>query len=280
MALSVIIATGETIEEEMAGRIDKTHCAIWEKLYGDLSQEECNLLFHSTKSATVATGKIMLRQGKAIPRLLFIDSGRVTLFHTKGDERMLVGQLSRGDVLGEETFFDLSIPTFSAGAQSEVRLRFLDKSSTANWEERQPGLLRKLADFCRRESKAGELLRQKQIEKRQFARSRADGKVTAHLLTQDGARTNDIYRGTLSDISPQGVCFTIHSPRLEAVQGLLGRAVDLEFEADQGTPGTVVRGTVVKVGILLHNDFTIHLHLHNVLAESAIERYIRPPQER
>lgn len=104
LALAAIIASGEAIEAAMSLQIDKDHLAIWDKLYSTLSQEEQNCLFYATKGATVDTGKIMIRQGKPIQRLLFIDNGRVTLFHSKGDERILLGQLSRGDILGEETF--------------------------------------------------------------------------------------------------------------------------------------------------------------------------------
>jgi hypothetical protein len=123
MALGDILSTAEVIEEQKTLRIDHDHLAIWDTFSGGLTKEEQNCLFYATKSATIATGKLIIRQGKLVSRLLFIDSGRVTLFHQKGEERILIGQLSRGDIIGEETFFNLSTPTFSAGAQTELRLR-------------------------------------------------------------------------------------------------------------------------------------------------------------
>ena len=276
MALTSIIATGEIIEAEKSLGIDKNHLAIWDNLYSRLSQEEQNCIFYATKKATVAANKIMIRQGKPVARLLFIDNGRVTLFHSKGDERILLGQLSRGDVLGEETFFNLSNPTFSAGAQTEVRLRYLDKTATRDWDEHHPGLYQKLADYCLQNSRASKVQQQKNIEKRLFPRKKADCKLTAYVLGEDGGRSGESFRGSILDLSRNGTCFEIHCPRAETAQALLGRVIDLELEPEpHASDGRMIlQGIVVKVGILLHNDFTIHVRLHSELSNSEMAKHL------
>ncbi len=278
MALSSIIASGEVIEEEKSRLIDRDHLAIWDKLYAVLSREEQNGLFYACKSATVGSGKVMIRQGKPVPRLLFVDSGRVTLFHTHGNDRILLGQLSRGDVLGEETFFHLSTPTFSAGAQTEVRLRYLDKSATASWEETHPGLYQKLANFCLQNCRASQLLQQKNIEKRLYPRQKTESRVTAYLLGEDGGRSGESYRGLLVDLSQNGACFEIHCSRAETAQALLGRSLDLDFaqEKEAAGSGMIRQGTIVKVGTLLHNDFTIHVRLHTELSRQELASHLSP----
>lgn len=278
MALSAIIATAEVIEEEKTRRIDQDHLAIWDSLYGGLSQEEKNCLFYATKSATVAMGKVLLRQGKPVPRLLFVDSGRVTLFHTHGEERILLGQLSRGDVLGEETFFGLSTPTFSAGAQTEVHLRYLDKSATGTWEESQPGLFHKLADYCLQHCRASLLLHKKNIEKRVYPRMKADCKVAAYVSAEEGGMAGESFRGSLVDLSQNGASFEIHCSRAETAQVLLGRPLTLELlPAEEGAAGgsaVVLQGTIVKVGALMHNDYTIHVRLHAELPRQEMEKFV------
>jgi len=276
MALSSIISTGEVIEAEKSLGIDKNHLAIWDNLYSTLSQEEQNCLFYATKSADVASNKIMIRQGKPVARLLFIDNGRVTLFHSKGDERILLGQLSRGDVLGEETFFNLSNPTFSAGAQTEVRLRYLDKAATRDWDEHHPGLYQKLADYCLQNSRASQLQQQKNIEKRLFPRKKAECKLTAYVLGEDGGRSRESFRGTILDLSRSGTCFEIHCPRAETAQALLGRIIDLELEPEGQASGgrMILQGIIVKVGILMHNDFTIHVRLHSELSSTEMAKHL------
>jgi hypothetical protein len=280
MALSAIISTAEIIEDQKTLRIDQDHLAIWDTLYSGLSKEERNCLFYATKNASIANGKVIIRQGKPVARLLFIDSGRVTLFHQKGDERFLLGQLSRGDVLGEETFFNLSAPTFSAGAQTEVRLRYLDKNATIAWEEKQPGLYQKLADYCIRNCRANALLQQKKIEKRAFPRVKADCKVIGHVLDEHGGRAAESIRGSLIDISQLGVSFDIHCSRLETAQALLGRNLDLECEFAESASGNVqiFKGTIVKVGILMHNDYSIHVRLQTEIPSPAFKQYLRTLQ--
>lgn len=280
MALSAIISTAEIIEEQMTLRIDHDHLAIWDMLYSGLSKEETNTLFYATKSATIATGKLIIRQGKLVSRLMFIDSGRVTLFHQKGDERFLLGQLSRGDIIGEETFFNLSTPTFSAGAQTELRLRYLDSKAIKGWEEKQPGLYQKLADYCIRNCRANSLLQQKKIEKRAYPRVKAECKVLAHVLDDEGGRIGESIRGSLIDFSQLGVSFDIHCSRLETAQALLGRNLELECEFAEGGSGNIhiFKGTIVKVGILMHNDYSIHVRLLAEIPSQEFKKYLKTLQ--
>ncbi len=277
MALSEIIVTGETIEQQKSLRIDHEHLAIWELLYTTLTQEEKIGLFYATKKATVSTGKLLIRQGKPVDRLLFIDSGRVTLFHAKGDERILVGQVSRGDILGDETFFHLSNPTFSAGAQTDLSLRYLDKTQTVSWEDEYPGLYQKVADFCSKNSRSNLLIKQKNIEKRQFQRIKTDKKVTAYILGEEGARSGESYRGSLMDFSQNGGCFGIHCSRLETAQGLLGKRLELEFEVAEGGGGAMpkLQAMIVKLGILLYNDYSVHVRMDRELSPEDLKRYLQ-----
>ena len=108
MAISQIVAAAEVIEEEKTTQLDHDHIALWDKLYSSLGQEEKNALFYSSKPVSIAQGKLLFVQGKKNNRLFFIDSGRVTLFHTRNKERKLMGQLSRGDIVGEEPFFGIT----------------------------------------------------------------------------------------------------------------------------------------------------------------------------
>ena len=83
------------------------------------------------------------------------------------------------------------------------------------------------------------------------------------------------------DLSRNGACFEIHCPRAETAQALLGRLVDIELEpeADGQNGRMVLHGTIVKVGILLHNDFTIHVRLHTELSPHEMELHVQPEGE-
>lgn len=271
MALAQIISTGELIEELKAKNVDTSHLERWQELYGDLSQEEINCLYYSGKGATVAGGKLLLSQGKINNRLFFIESGQVTLFHVKGEDRHLVGQLRGGDILGEESFLDISNSTFSAGCQSEVKLRYLEKATVMGWEKKFPGLKNKLSEFCQAHGKSREILLARKIEKRGFARLPVEGRVNAHVLKPDGTRTGHHFRGMLQDISRSGMNFDIRCSKNETAQALLGRLLDVEFEQD-GTPISADKfvGRVVRVGFQLHAEYSVHLRFEKEVSEEDI----------
>jgi CRP-like cAMP-binding protein len=278
MALAIVISTAEIIEEQKSLKIDQEHLAIWNLLYSRLSSEERNCLFYSTDTITVPAGKMIIRQGTPNPRLLFVESGRITLFHTREKMRVLVGQLSSGCILGEETFFNHSTPTLSAGSETEVKLRYLDKAKALDWDEKQPGLLEKIADYCLQNCRSAELLQRKNIEKRVFPRVKAEGKARVYPLGADGARTGEYLRGSLIDISRNGVSFDIHSSKAQNAQALLGKKLDIEmdFTGAEITGPLKNGGTIVKVGALLHNDYSVHVRLRTVLSREDLRTYVQP----
>ncbi len=266
-ALKEIIQSATCIEEQKTLKLDPDHIAIWDSLYSQLTQEETNCLFYSTRSANVPSGKILIRQGKAIARLLFIDRGRLALFHTRGKDRIFIGDLSRGDVAGDETFFSHSTPTFSAGCKTDVQLRYLERSMMHTWKDVCPGLERFLEDYCSKNSRAKQLMSSKHIEKRQFPRIKVSGNLRAYIRLEDGKRSQENIRGSLADISRNGVSFDMHSSNPENARKLLGRILELDFEGLVTPSGALLTmpGTVVKVTALLHNDFNIHIQLAEVI---------------
>ncbi len=281
-SLAVIVSTAEIIEEQKSLKIDHEHLAIWDELYSRLSIEERNRLFYSTGSITVPAGKMIIRQGISNPRLLFVERGRVTLFHTKDTRRVMLGQLSGGNIIGEESFFNHSNPTLSVGSATEVRLRYLDKSKTLEWGEKQPGLREKLADYCLQRCRSAELLQHKKIEKRAFQRIKAEGKARVYPLGEGGARTGEYIRGSLIDISRNGVSFDIHSSRAENALELLGKNIDIEMDVTGAeiTGPLKSSGTIVKVGALFHNDYSIHVRLHSMFSGEELRMHVQPYRNR
>lgn len=272
MALSRIVAAAEVIEEQKGVQLDQDHIAMWESLYAPLSQEEKNCVFYTSKAATVAPGKLLFVQGKKNSRLFLIDSGRVTLFHTKNSDRQLIGQLSRGDIVGEESFFEITHSTFSAGCQTEVKLRYFDKSALKVWDEQFPGLVQKLSDYCRTHCRSGEILQAADLEKRQHPRLPLQGRITAHILAADKSRSGSYFKGSLHDISRSGMNFGIRCSRSETAQALLGRNVDIELE--QQGDGAWGQGRIVRVSFHLHNDYSVHVHLSRLLTEEEVARLV------
>ncbi len=274
MALNLIVSTGEVIEEEKTKNLDLDHMAVWKTLYDDLSSEETNCLFYGTKQATLESGKLLVSQGKLNNRLFFIDNGRVTVFYHKDKKNIPIIQLSRGDILGEETFFGISFCSLSAVTQSEVNLRHISRKEAQTWHDKAPGLFEKLADFCRKHGKSERAVVRKNLERRTYQRHPCKGNATAYLIDGQGNKSQTYFRGGIEDISQSGVCFSMKCSKQETARALLGKEIEITIIIPEGEIKRICHGTIVKVSFHLHNDYSVHVRFKNLLEEAEFKPMI------
>ncbi len=276
MALSEIIKSSEIIEEAMAAGIDRDHLVIWAKLYDTLTDEERNCLYYSMKKFVVPPKKMLLTHGALNNRLFLIDRGQVTIFFPKDGRNIVLAQIGRGDILGEYTFSTISLCSASVITHSEVQLMCLDSSAADGWEDKYPGLYEKLIDFCLKSGRVDEILRNKKLEKRRYARYPAAGKVAASLLTKDGKKSEIVFRGRLSDISTAGTCFTIRCTKKATARALLARYLQLSIAGEQGDEPVTVSaiGKVVRVSFHLYDDYSVHVQFNQLLAEDLCKKFV------
>lgn len=274
MALSDIVSTGEVIETEKTKYLDTEHITIWDDLYSGLASEEKNCLFFSLDQARVASGKLLLSQGKRNSRLFFIDSGTVTVFYRKDDKNVPLIQLGRGDIIGEDTFFGISLCTYSAVTQSKVAVKHLSRKDIEDWYDEQPGLYEKLADFCSRNGKSGLAAKNKKLDRRIFLRYPARAVVTAYLVDTQGRRTDMYFRGSVTDISRSGICFSMKCSKQETARTLLSKNLELAVVFDD-KDDKVFRtyGKIVKLSFFLHNDYNVHVKFSQIIDDDAFASF-------
>jgi len=279
MNLQLIVATGDTIEEQKTKLLDKDHLAIWQDLYEACTDEERNGLFYSLQPAVIETNKLLQVQGKVSNRLFFIDSGKVVLFYQKDEKNKVAVQLGRGDIVGEESFFEISLCSLSAATQSEVKLYSLTRAATEQWAESYPGLYEKLAGFCRRIGKSKAGLKEHDLDRRVGKRYPVDGMAGAVVLDKNGQQTDTYVKGGLSDIAPTGLCFDIKCSNQETARTLLAKRISLTLAFDDWDKEPLhVRGLITKVGFHLHNDYSVHVRFAEAIDEETFKTLpCRPP---
>lgn len=266
MALGAIVSTAEVIEEEKTKKLDQAHLDIWSELYSELSREETNCLFFSLKLARVESGKLLFGQGKPNNRLFFLESGQVTLFYRKGKKAIPVSKLIEGDILGEDSFIGISLCPFSAATQSPVEVRYLDRKTTDSWYDTQPGLLDKVADFCRKYGASEATAEQKSSGRRDHRRYPVQGSVTAYILDQQNNQTSVYFKGDLSDMSRSGICFSIRCSCRQTARALLSQKADVLIDFDEQEENTIgLSGTIVKLSYHLHSDYNVHMKFSEVV---------------
>lgn len=262
MNLKLIVSTGEIIEQQKTKLLDKDHLAVWQTLYEECTDEETNGLFYSMQPTQLESNKLLQVQGKMSNRLFFIDSGKVVLFYRKDDKNKVAVQLGRGDIVGEETFFEISLCSLSAATQSDVKLYSLTRDAVALWSDTYPGLYEKLGDYCRREGKGREAVKQKDLERRSAPRYLVDGKASAVILDKDGQPSDTYIKGGLTDISQSGLCFDIKCSKQETARALLAQNIGLSLHFDDADEEPLkLQGQITKVSFHLHNDYCVHVKL-------------------
>ena len=272
MALTEIVKSGEIIDEEKSGSIDQAHLKIWEVLYKTLTQEETPTLFFAMKSAVFDAKQDIFLQGERASRLYFINKGQVKMVFKQGDEDLLVNELNPGDVMGEETFFNLTVCTTSAMAFSGVELNFLEKDILAKWEKRALGIESKLRDYCLKLKKTSDLLQKKGLDRRSNKRNEISNKVSIQSIDASGAPVGKSVTGTLADISQGGVSFYLKIPKENVLKMFMEPRLNMKFILKaEDSQHKIDQNGIVVAAISHFYDYSIHVKFDKMLDEKMIE---------
>lgn len=275
MALTEIVNSAEVIDAEMAEGIDDTHKKTWENLYEALSREEGNAFYFNLKQLELAPGKIIIQQGSLNHKLFLIDQGQLKIFHGQGDKEFFLKELQTGETAGQDTFFPISICTTTVMTVSAVKLRCLDRSDMQKIEEDFTGFEQRLLDYCSgaEEKSAEEILKDKEMERRQLERFKVSGKTTTQIIDKKGAAMGKPFNGVLDDVSVGGACFFIKCSQRKTARMLLGRTATLaiEFKKDQRA---AFSGNIVGVEFHLFSDYALHFRFSKPYREEDLRNLI------
>ncbi len=253
MALSEIVNSAEIINAEKLEAIDEDHKKIWATLYNSLTQEEGNSLYFGTKALELPPEKIFIQQGKLSDKLFFIDSGTVNIIYKQGEMELFLTKLDPGKVIGQDTFFSISICTTSMFGATPLKLRFLDRAVLLKIDKENPGFQNKLQDYCA----SADLLKEKSVERRVFERDKTAGKTTSQIHDAKGQSVGAPFHGRLDDISAAGASFHIKCSQNETARSLLGKVTTLLIELENSQ---IIKAKGHIVGVQSHNfgHYAIH----------------------
>jgi CRP-like cAMP-binding protein len=265
-SVQISIDTEKIIEDQKTKQLNPVHLKTWAKLYNGLNSEERNGLFYSLKSAKIPKGKVLLMRGRPNNRLFFIENGTVLVFYRKTGDNIPIIELKRGDILGEDTFFESSHSTFSATTTSEVHLRHLNRTDMQQWKQTLPMLENKLVRYCGEHGKIEAALHKKKLDRRAYARYQAAGTVVGHVLDASGNYTANYFRGELLDISRSGLSVLVRAPRKEHVLSFVDKNIEVNigFEG-HGLASYQGSGTVVRVKYRMFTDYQVFIKFQEVI---------------
>ena len=265
MALNLIIKSAEIIEAEMSSAIDPEHLKRWDGLYGKLTVEETNALFHSLEVMNFPPESVICQQGKPQTHLYFLEAGTVELsFHTAEQEKSLAC-IEAGNLFGYDTFFAMSVNTLTASAKEETVLKGLSRTTLKELTGPFPGLASKLQDFCLRLKQPVTWLRAEGLDRRMFERVKEPGKLQIQLVNKTGESIGNAIRADLIDCSEGGVAFYVKLPKQETAEKLLHRRLRILSEKPIAPMDEELDriGTIRAVIFDLDNDYSIHTRFEN-----------------
>jgi CRP-like cAMP-binding protein len=274
MALNEIVRSGEIIEEEKSESIDRDHLVIWSNLYDTLSEEQANALYYAMKEATYDIDETIFKQGERNSNLYFINQGQLKLVYRDEERDVLLKTLGTGHIAGEDTFFFESVCTTSMITLSRVKLNFLEKDTLLKWRDEFPGLEPRLQEYCLKFKRVRDLLKAKNLDRRNQKRVRLSGKGMIQLLGAFGKPLGRAFKGELSDISIGGLSFTIRITKKENARLLLGRKMNIKFVIPLGTSKQKIdkNGTVIGVRSHPFDDYSIHIKFDELLDKKILPR--------
>jgi hypothetical protein len=216
--------------------------------------------------------EVVFRQGERNSRLYFISKGQLKFVFNQGDEEVLINELNAGQVMGEDTFFNLTVCTSSAVAISAVELNFLEMNILEKWEKRGLGIEAKLRDYCLKLTKTSDLLKKKGLDRRSKKRSEISSKVSIQPIDVSGVPVGKALTGTLADISQGGVSFYLKIPKENVHKMFMEPRVNMKFIliVDNSKHKVDQNGTVVAA---IHHfyEYSIHVKFDRMLDEKTIE---------
>lgn len=272
MALTEIVKAGEIIEEQKSESIDQEHLDFWKNLYGLFSNEEANTLYYALKSDTCNAEQTLIRQGELNSKLYLIDEGQLKMvFHKEGEE-FLIKELNPGDIVGDDSFFYMTVSTESVITLSLVKYHVLEKKILKKWEEEFPALVSKLTNYCLGFEKIYDLVEKKNLDRRAHERVKIPLKMSITFVDDSGAPIGQAITGTLADISEGGLSFYIKTSKERAAKMLMGPKLNMRFVLPSGGSKHQIdqNGTVVGVHDHLY-DYSVNVKFDKMLEENLIK---------
>jgi CRP-like cAMP-binding protein len=274
MALTEIIKSAEIIEAEKTASVDKKHQQIWLDLYETLTPEEGNDLYYSLEKVELDPDQTILQQGRLNSKLFFVDQGTLKVVFSQEDQLSFVKDIMPSETAGDDTFFSISLCTTSTITTSGVQIKYLTRAKFDIIAEKFPGFADKLESFCRKitPNSISEILKQKEVERRQHQRHNITGKIITQLLHSDGKLLSSPFAGSIDDLSRGGLSYSIKCSKQSTARMLLGRPAQLQMEVQLGQTSTTImtKGQIVCAKGILFNDYSIHVKFSKLLTDQQL----------
>ncbi|MDW7773455.1 MAG: cyclic nucleotide-binding domain-containing protein [Desulfobulbaceae bacterium] len=277
MALKEIVQSGEIIEEEKSGAIDKDLLQVWFRLLQTLTLDEFNSLYLTMAQRIINAEEILVSQGTKNDEVFFIHSGslRISYFQTGagGGKEIFLENLSSGEIACEN-FFNATFWTVTLTAVQQVRISILKQDDLTQLEQKHPGIESKLLDYYIRSMNIAQLLNRKGLNRRVHERFKVKRKIQLQI-TGKQEKVLSSFKGDLDNISLGGLSFNVMITKKENSSLLLGRNISATIPFSHWGEEKVC-GKVIGVHFhdRINDNYSVHIKFNNELDRNTLKLII------
>lgn len=272
-ALVAIMKVNEFIETEKKHAKQQGMLYPWPELINRLSKDEANAFFYALQQANFKDDHMVLKQGKPNNRLYLVEQGKLKVIFENSDHEVLIHQLGRGNIFGEDTFFSVNVCTTSVVAMSSVQLKYLDQTHLKQIEQTFPVISDNLQRICAAGKQTYNYLKEKRLDRRVSKRIHLESKIAVQLLTAESRHPMQrTFYADLWDVSKYGLCFHVQSKNKEFIRRMIGRSlgIRLKLELDGQFKTAAVTGIVQGVQNHHHQHYSVHMKLNPPFSDAAL----------
>jgi CRP-like cAMP-binding protein len=275
-ALFEVIYVNEVVEKEKSRAISKRDLSLWRQLYEFLESDAFNAMYHCQRLKEYQAEEMIVQQGDLDSSLYFISEGRVAVTCRQGQKEIVIKQLNPGEIVGERSFFDVSVWTISLKAMTAVKVRILERQVLLKLLPQYPGLDTRLVDFCRRSDNIFELLQKMGWNRRVDKRYPVQLVILNSLLSNNASTPPQQFKAQLEDISFGGLSLSIRISQKEKTRLLQGRCI-VSFLPFVKEDKVLERGGKI-VSVMLYDplekNYSVHVQFDQAMSAEELKSFL------
>ncbi|BHH84627.1 cyclic nucleotide-binding domain-containing protein [Desulforhopalus sp. 52FAK] len=275
MALTESIKAAELIEESKKALISEEFYSTWHGIVKVLNNDEFIDFYHAMSIKNYPNGEHIVQQGQIRAELMFVNSGRVQLYTQIEGREIGLQMVQDGDLLGHDTFFELSV--WTSGAKSlGAEVYSLSFENLQKLEKKFPGIESKMADYCSRLDTSTTLMRKMKRSRRQLERKAISARVSYVLLESETETTGVNGKGDILDISQGGLCFIVHSSKRKNTHQFFGKKILLKINKSHTSAPVERNGKILAVRDhdIIGNAYSVHVQFNTILTGTELREIV------
>jgi CRP-like cAMP-binding protein len=252
----------------------------WTEWVNSLAAKQASAILSKLKKIQVKARQRIFQKGECDNRLIFIESGKLTLSYWDALKRknIVFADLSEGDICGAETFFSHSPHTGTLTAVEDSVIRCLYKNEFQKLLSQYPALENELNAYCEKYQKKIIFHDSQRLARRAHQRYPSSLKGQIQRVDSSGKKSSRTIPVIVSDISISGVRCTTQKLEEDEAKTFYQSQVLIKISYQKTFLSCDIEklAKVVALRFRQFGESTIHLQFQVFMTEKEVLKLVQP----